>query len=133
MDPMPNAAFHRKVIRVIALIVFGLSSLMVVAPLALSPTTPLLDKILGIDVPLQYQRVLAVLNGACGLVGALLLLSFAPVAWWILIVTGLLGVVHGLTSVPVFLPTFVNIVYVLYLFSVRPLYTSAGGAVRRSP
>ena len=58
----------------------------------------------------------------CGLVGALLLLSFRPAAWWVLVVTGSLGVIHGLTSVPVFLPTFLNLIYVIYLFSIRPLY-----------
>ena len=124
---MPNAEFHRKIIHAIALLMFAVSSLLVVAPLALPPTTPLMDKLLGIDIPLQYQRALVVVQGACGLVGALLLLSFRPAAWYVLIATGALGVVHGLTSVPVFLPTFVNLIYLLYLFSVRPLYVQAGG------
>lgn len=119
---MPNADFHRKVVHAIALFMFAVSSLLVVAPLALPPTTPLMDKVLGMDVPLQYQRALVVVQGACGLVGALLLLSFRPAAWWVLVVTGSLGVIHGLTSVPVFLPTFLNLIYVIYLFSIRPLY-----------
>ena len=125
---MPNAAFHRKVIHAIALVMFAVSSLLVVAPLALPPTTPLMDKLVGIDIPLQYQRALVVVQGACGLVGALLLLSFRPVAWWIMITTGLFGVLHGVTSVPAFFPTFVNLIYVLYLFSVRPLYQDTAAA-----
>lgn len=120
---MPHADFHRKVIHVIALLMFAVCSFLVVGTLAVSQTTPLMDKLLGIDVPLQYQRALVVLMGASGLVGALLLMSFKQPAWWLLMITGVLGVVHGLTSVPVFLPTFVNLIYVVYLYSVRPLYT----------
>ena len=128
---MTNAGFHRKVLHAIALLMFAACSLLVVGPLIVSPTTPLMDKVLGMDIPLQYQRALVVLQGAFGLIGAVLLITFRPFAWWITIVTGVLGIVHGLTSVPTFFPTFVNIVYVLYMFTVKALYFEDPKSARR--
>lgn len=125
---MPHADFHRKVIHAIALVMFVMCSFLVVGTLAVSQTTPLADKFYGMDVPLQYQRALVVVQGAFGLVGALLMLSFHSTAWWILMITGVLGVIQGLTSVPAFLPIFLNVIYVVYLYSVKPLYFTASPA-----
>jgi hypothetical protein len=127
-DPIPNARLHRHILQAGALLLFAVCSMLVVGPLVLPATTPLMDRFFGVDVPLQYQRALVVLLGACGLVQAVLLVTFTPWSWWILVVTGVLGVVQGLVSVPAFFPTLVNILFVFYLFTLRPLYQPSRGS-----
>ena len=122
---MTNEQLHRRVLHGLAMFLFVVCSLLVVAPLALSPTTALMDKFFGMDVPLPFQRALVVALGASGLVGAVLMITFRPEAWYVLIASGVLGVVQGLLSVPAFLPTAMNIACVVYLFTVRPLYFPA--------
>lgn len=118
---MPHADFHRKVLYALAMAIFAVSSVLAIFPLAL-PMMALMDRFFGMDVPLQYQRVLVVLLGAYGLVMAIALITFRRAAWWFLMVTGVIGVLQGLIGVPAFLPTLLNILFVFYLYLMRPLY-----------
>jgi hypothetical protein len=126
-----DAQFHRKALFGLAMVFFSLSSLSVIGPLIL-PTTPLMDKFFGMAIPLQYQRAMAVLLGAFGLVMSIMLITFRPFAWWFLMVAGVIGVIQGLISVPAFLPTLLNILFVFYLYLMRPLYDPVR-AVRAAP
>lgn len=118
---MPHADFHRKVLYALAMVIFALSSVLAIFPLAM-PMMALMDKFFGMDVPLQYQRLLVVLLGAYGLIMAVALITFRPAAWWFLMVTGAIGVVQGLIGVPAFAPILLNILFVFYLYLMRPLY-----------
>ena len=122
MDPLANPRLHRHILAAGAVMLFLVSTFLVVGPLLVPPATPLMDRFFWIEVPLAYQRALVVLLGAAGLVLSALLVTFRPFAWWTLMACMTVGVVQGLVAVPAFLPTMLNILCAFYLWMVRPLY-----------
>lgn len=125
---MFNAELHRKIVYALAMGLFVVSSILVAVPLLpLFSYTPLMDKFFAADVPMQYQRALVVLLGASGLIGAVLMITFKPQSWYVLMAFGVVGILQGLIAVPAFLPTLANILSVFYLYTIRPLYEPVKG------
>jgi hypothetical protein len=120
-EPLASPTLHRRLVQVGATLEVLVACFLISGPL-LIPDFPILPKVLGMAVPIIYQRTAVALMGTTMLVEGILLMSLSPMGWWMAMILGPLGVLDGLIGATRFWPTLLDILLLFYLYYVREVF-----------
>jgi hypothetical protein len=123
---LAHAALHRRLIQAGASLEIASGVFCVCVPLVL-PDYEFFRSILGVPVPLAYQRSLAVVMGAVFLVEGVLLFALTRAGWWFGMALGVVFILDGLVSRPSFTLILLDVLVVFYLYYTREVFGPTGG------